>query len=132
MQLRQKPARFIRSIFCTSVRSRRCATSRRNAAASSSVRVFSSKSGTGIRVLPLSSWRTWRRRRGFAILIPRRKIGKRQDELGRCARAGGAKTNLRRGGGRRRSAQGAGGASAGQAQGRLHRGRRRQIRREDS
>ena len=41
-QLRQKPARFIRSIFCTSVRSRRCATSRRKVAASSSVRVLSS------------------------------------------------------------------------------------------
>src|SRR5205823_1093852 len=41
-QLRQNPARFIRSMFCTSVRSRRCATSVRNAAASSSVRVLSS------------------------------------------------------------------------------------------
>ena len=36
-QLRQKPARFIRSMFCTSLRSRRCSTSRRKAAASSSV-----------------------------------------------------------------------------------------------
>ena len=43
-QLRQNPARFIRSMFCTSVRSRRCATSLRNAAASSSVRVASSRS----------------------------------------------------------------------------------------
>ena len=42
-QFRQKPARFIRSIFCTSVRSRRCLTSVRNAAASSSVRVASSR-----------------------------------------------------------------------------------------
>ena len=45
-QLRQKPARFIRSMFCTSVRARRCSTRRRNAAASSSVRVLSS-SGMG-------------------------------------------------------------------------------------
>src|SRR5215208_2637966 len=37
-QLRQKPASSIRSMFCTSVRSRRCFTSRRKAAASSSVR----------------------------------------------------------------------------------------------
>src|ERR1700744_3698501 len=44
-QLRQKPARFIMSMFCTSVRSRRCSTRRRNAAASSSVRVFSSSCG---------------------------------------------------------------------------------------
>ena len=42
-QLRQKPARFIRSMFCTSVRSRRCSTRRRNAAASSSVRVASGR-----------------------------------------------------------------------------------------
>src|ERR671910_3134511 len=42
-QLRQKPARFIRSMFCTSVRSRRCCTRVRNAAASSSVRVASSR-----------------------------------------------------------------------------------------
>src|SRR5712672_994955 len=41
-QLRQKPAKFIRSMFCTSVRSCRCATRRRKAAASSSVRVLSS------------------------------------------------------------------------------------------
>src|SRR5712692_1277493 len=41
-QLRQKPARFIRSRFCTSVRTRKCSTRRRNAAASSSVRVLSS------------------------------------------------------------------------------------------
>src|SRR5262249_38745494 len=41
-QLRQKPARFIRSRFCTSVRLRKCSTRRRNAAASSSVRVLSS------------------------------------------------------------------------------------------
>src|SRR6185436_4917835 len=46
-QLRQKPARFIRSMFCTSVRERRCSTSRRNTAASSSVWVFGS-SGMGI------------------------------------------------------------------------------------
>src|ERR1700760_4552014 len=38
-QLRQNPARFIRSIFWTSVRSRRWPTSRRKAAASSSVLV---------------------------------------------------------------------------------------------
>jgi len=38
-QLRQNPARFMRSMFCTSVRSRKCATSRRNAAASSCVAV---------------------------------------------------------------------------------------------
>ena len=38
-QLRQKPARFIRSMFCTSGCARRCSTSVRNAAASSSVRV---------------------------------------------------------------------------------------------
>src|SRR6185437_14345798 len=38
-QLRQKPARIIRSMFCTSLRSwLRCFSSRRNAAASSSVR----------------------------------------------------------------------------------------------
>ena len=47
-QLRQKPARFIRSMFCTSVRSRRCSTRRRNAAASSSVRV----GGVEVRVRP--------------------------------------------------------------------------------
>src|SRR4029077_14012473 len=41
-QLRQKPARFIRSRFCTSVRSRRCCTRRRKDAASSSVVVLSS------------------------------------------------------------------------------------------
>src|SRR6185295_7106350 len=41
-QLRQKPARFIMSMFCTSVRDRRCSTSRRYTAASSSVRVLSS------------------------------------------------------------------------------------------
>src|SRR5680860_1732144 len=41
-QLRQKPARSIRSIFWTSVRSRKCSTNRRKAAASSSVLVFSS------------------------------------------------------------------------------------------
>src|SRR5258708_35320562 len=41
-QLRQKPARFIRSIFWTSVRERRCSTRRRNTAASSSVLVLSS------------------------------------------------------------------------------------------
>src|SRR6516165_3379245 len=41
-QLRQKPARFIRSMFWTSVRERRCATRRRKAAASSSVLVLSS------------------------------------------------------------------------------------------
>src|SRR5947199_411637 len=41
-QLRQKPARFIRSMFWTSVRARRCSTRRRNTAASSSVRVLSS------------------------------------------------------------------------------------------
>ena len=42
-QLRQKPARFIRSMFCTSVRVRRCSTRRRKTAASSSVRVLSSR-----------------------------------------------------------------------------------------
>src|SRR5579875_2475696 len=41
-QLRQNPARFIRSMFWTSVRSRRCATRRRKVAASSSMRVLSS------------------------------------------------------------------------------------------
>src|ERR1700716_1897088 len=41
-QLRQKPARFIRSMFWTSVRERRCSTRRRNTAASSSVLVLSS------------------------------------------------------------------------------------------
>src|SRR5947208_9868603 len=41
-QLRQKPARFIRSMFRTSLRERRCSTSRRKAAASSSVLVLSS------------------------------------------------------------------------------------------
>src|SRR5438270_794688 len=41
-QLRQKPARFIKSMFWTSVRSRRCSTRRRKVAASSSVRVLSS------------------------------------------------------------------------------------------
>src|SRR5579875_370929 len=45
-QLRQKPARFIRSRFCTSVRSRKCATSLRKAPASSSVRVLASISMT--------------------------------------------------------------------------------------
>ena len=44
-QFRQNPARFIMSMFCTSVRSRRCSTRRRNAAASSSVRVLSSICG---------------------------------------------------------------------------------------
>src|SRR5437660_1947979 len=43
-QLRQKPARFIRSMFCTSVRARRCSTRRRNTAASGSVWVLSSMS----------------------------------------------------------------------------------------
>src|SRR5262249_16203864 len=46
-QLRQKPARFIRSMFCTSVRARRCSTSRRNTAASSSVWVLLSRAITG-------------------------------------------------------------------------------------
>src|SRR5712671_1666942 len=41
-QLRQKPARFISSMFWTSVRERRCSTRRRNTAASSSVLVLSS------------------------------------------------------------------------------------------
>ena len=41
-QFRQKPARFMRSMFCTSLRSRRCATRARKAAASSSVRVAGS------------------------------------------------------------------------------------------
>src|SRR4026209_2051551 len=41
-QLRQKPASSMRSIFCTSLRSRKCSTRRRNAAASSSVRICSS------------------------------------------------------------------------------------------
>src|SRR6516165_12571756 len=41
-QFRQKPARFIRSMFWTSVRSRRCSTRRRKVAASSSMRVLSS------------------------------------------------------------------------------------------
>ena len=41
-QLRQKPARFIRSMFWTSVRLRRCSTRRRKTAASSSVLVLSS------------------------------------------------------------------------------------------
>src|SRR5947199_10637397 len=41
-QLRQKPARFIRSMFWTSVRERRCSTRRRKTAASSSVLVLSS------------------------------------------------------------------------------------------
>src|ERR1700730_14998393 len=41
-QLRQNPARFIRSRFCTSACARRCSTRRRKAAASSSVRVLSS------------------------------------------------------------------------------------------
>src|SRR6202790_1213664 len=41
-QLRQKPARFIKSIFWTSVRDRRCSTRRRKTAASSSVLVLSS------------------------------------------------------------------------------------------
>src|SRR6195952_5492072 len=41
-QLRQKPARFIRSMFWTSVRERRCSTRRRNTAASNSVLVLSS------------------------------------------------------------------------------------------
>ena len=43
-QLRQKPARFMRSMFCTSGWARKCSTSVRNAAASSSVRVRSSRS----------------------------------------------------------------------------------------
>ncbi len=38
-QLRQKPARFIRSMFWTSLRVLRCSTRRRNTAASNSVRV---------------------------------------------------------------------------------------------
>src|SRR5215475_11558907 len=46
-QLRQKPARFIKSMFCTSVRARKCSTRRRNAAASSSVRVLSSSAIAG-------------------------------------------------------------------------------------
>src|SRR3954453_22906049 len=41
-QLRQKPARFIKSMFWTSLRERRCSTRRRKAAASSSVLVLSS------------------------------------------------------------------------------------------
>src|SRR6202047_784303 len=41
-QLRQKAARFIRSMFWTSVRERRCSTRRRKTAASSSVLVLSS------------------------------------------------------------------------------------------
>src|SRR6516165_7896151 len=41
-QFRQKPAKFIRSMFWTSVLSRKCSTRRRNVAASSSVRVLSS------------------------------------------------------------------------------------------
>src|SRR5512132_2306065 len=41
-QLRQKPARFIRSMFWTSVRRRRCSMSPRKAAASTSVLVLSS------------------------------------------------------------------------------------------
>src|SRR6185295_8107447 len=45
-QLRQKPARFIMSMFCTSVRLRRCSTRRRYTAASSSVRVLSSMTGS--------------------------------------------------------------------------------------
>src|SRR3974377_2370133 len=48
-QLRQKPARFIRSMFWTSVRERRCATRRRKAAASSSVLVLSSIDFTSFR-----------------------------------------------------------------------------------
>src|SRR3974377_739283 len=55
-QLRQKPARFIKSMFCTSVRKRKCPTRRRNAAASSSVLVFSSMAMTATfqsRDLPL-------------------------------------------------------------------------------
>src|SRR3569832_466976 len=50
-QLRQKPARFIRSMFWTSPRSRKCCTSRRKAAASKS-RLWSSLS-SGIRELPV-------------------------------------------------------------------------------
>src|SRR5260370_16277556 len=41
-QLRQNPAKFIRSMFWTSVRERRCSTRRRKTAASSSVLVLSS------------------------------------------------------------------------------------------
>src|SRR4051812_15229078 len=51
-QLRQKPARFIRSMFCTSLRERRCSTRRRNTAASSSVLVLSSV------VMPMALSRT--------------------------------------------------------------------------
>src|SRR5688572_9718506 len=55
-QLRQKPARFMTSMFWTSVRSRKCWTSLRNAAASSSVRVRSSSSviGSSAPVVPQS------------------------------------------------------------------------------
>src|SRR5262249_27165315 len=42
-QLRQKPARFIRSMFCTAVRLRRCSTTRRKTAASRPGRVLSSR-----------------------------------------------------------------------------------------
>src|SRR5437868_14050063 len=49
-QLRQNPARFIRSIFWTSVRERRCSTRRRNAAASSSVLVLSSIAMTALQL----------------------------------------------------------------------------------
>src|SRR3712207_2071683 len=52
-QFRQNPARFIMSMFCTSVRARRCSTSLRKAAASSSVRVFSSISGVAMVAPPV-------------------------------------------------------------------------------
>ena len=68
-QLRQKPARFIKSMFWTSVRSRRCSTSRRKAAASSSVLIarsislihLSSRAAQGLPV---------RDRCGFGALLP--------------------------------------------------------------
>src|SRR5262245_59521311 len=55
-QLRQNPARFIRSMFCASVRSLRCSTRRRNAAASSSVFVRSSIAMNVIPSLPMIAY----------------------------------------------------------------------------
>src|SRR5688572_18725926 len=62
-QLRQKPARFIRSMFCTSVRSRRCSTRRRKAAASKS-RCWVSVRSAMATILPVVACRNSGRKTG--------------------------------------------------------------------
>src|SRR5262249_39408360 len=86
-QLRQNPARFIRSIFCTSTRSRKCCTSLRKAAASSSVRVLSSIGFSRLcrleSILDLARRRTrgWSNQNG-ALLLGKLGVGKRQQKIG--------------------------------------------------